>query len=352
MLGLRDRVLRRYIENCRIATVLYEVTHRCPCDCVHCLVTRTAGKELKLDEVVDLFAQLRAEGALNLVFTGGEPFCREDFPEILEAAHRERFFSGVLTTATLVGASEAALLRRTGVRAVEISLLGASSATHDAIMQMPGAFDRMLRGVACLRDAGLAVMFKTTVLRPNWKELPKMKQLADELGVAFTASPLVAHRTDGNPAPLQYALEAEEVAQLDPEYVQAGLLPGEDYSGATLSCLAGITTATISPSGDVFPCVILRKRVGSIREQSLRSIWHSAPDPFLIGLRALKPQDASVCAACELQRHCPRCPGVSYLETGRIDDISMAACRIAEGFSFRERGQTAIDPDGKRPTAT
>jgi AdoMet-dependent heme synthase len=337
MPSLRDDIFRLYAAQNRLHAAMIEVTHRCPCDCVHCLLVREPRDELTLDEITDILRQLRDEGVFNLGLTGGEPFVRADFPRILAAAHAHRFFLSVLTTGVTVGAPEAALMRRCGVRQVEISLLGAGPDTHDAIMRMPGAFARTTAAVRILVAAGLAVNLKTTVLTLNWREVPAMRDLAAGLGAGFEANITVAPRIDGDRAPLGYALTEAELAQLDPALINAGPIPGEDLTGgAPLVCKAGRTVATIGPRGEVYPCLLFRYELGNLRRRSLHDILHAAPDPFLEELRRLEAHEVSACAGCDLRGHCQRCPGIAYLETGDVRAPSPSACALARRVAQKD----------------
>lgn len=332
--ALRDDILRLYTAENRLHAAMIEVTHRCPCDCVHCLLVREPHNELTLDEIVDILRQLRDEGVCNLGLTGGEPFARRDFPQILEAAHAHRFFLTVLTTGVTVGAAEVAQLRRCGVKQVEISLLGAGPDTHDAIMRLRGAFDRTVAAVKLLVAAGIAVNLKTTVLTLNWWEVAAMRDLARQLGAGFEANVTVAPRIDGDRGPLDYALTETELAQLDPALINAGPIPGEDLSGgAPLVCRAGRIVATVGPHGEVYPCLLFRYELGNLRERSLHDILHGSPDPFLVALRRLEEHEVSDCVGCDLRGHCQRCPGIAYLETGDVRAPSPSACTLAGHFA-------------------
>lgn len=332
MSTLRDAIDLRYRREHRIQSAMLELTHACPCRCVHCYLHRARGDELTTAEVVDLLRQLREMGTINLGITGGEPMVRADLWEILAAAHREHFFVTLLTTGLLIGPEQAVLLREHGVRSVEISLLGATAPTHDAIMRRRGAFDHAVRAAELLRWEGLLVCFKTTVLRPNQYELPAMAALAARLGVEFSANAIVAPRTDGGRVPQRSALSEDEVARLDPALLQGGLIPDEDtVAGAVLVCRAGSTVAGFSPRGDVYPCILMPARVGNVRQARLDELWRRRPHPFLERLRAARPEDAAACHGCSLRRQCRRCPGVAYLEEGELLLPSPSACAEARG---------------------
>jgi len=313
--------------------MMIELTHVCPCDCEHCYLNRDPRDELFFAEWAGIFKQLADEGTINLGLTGGEPMANKDFPRILEEISKYNFFVSILTTGVLIKQPEVDLLQRFGVQHAEVSLLGAGPATHDKIMRLTGAFERMVNAVKLMRAAGMSIVLKATVMKSNMAELDEMKQLAADLDCRFVSSVSVSTKDNGDRAPLDFALAQNEIAALDPIYVQGGMLADDDFSdGAFLVCRAGSTLGCISPRGDVYPCVLLPKSVGNLRQNSLHEIWHQDLDPMLVELRNLKEEDSTECYSCELRKYCRRCPGVAYMETGSITAKAHGCCICAEGI--------------------
>lgn len=320
--SLLDHVIGSYEKEDRLIAAQIEVTHRCPCKCLHCYLTKPVREEMDTNEIDQVVGQLAEEGVLQLGITGGEPFAREDIDLVLELAHRRRFVLSVQTSGVLLGKAEIKLLSRTGVRDVDMSLLGGTEATHDRIMGIEGSFRRICRAAEGLREAGIGVLLKATLLRENFEERELMAQVARELRVAFGTAALIAPAMDGDPAPQSHMIndaEATEYADWRPDAP----------SGAKLTCRAGRTFCCITPSGEVLPCTLMRKSVGNVRRDSLKMIWHDRPDPFLLALRDFREEDAESCCRCPERAKCERCPGVTFLETGNISTASPAACRLA-----------------------
>jgi radical SAM protein with 4Fe4S-binding SPASM domain len=327
---LLDEVNRKYEQSCRLHTVELEITHRCICSCVHCYLVDSPMKELTTNEIEGLFVQLRREGVLDLVITGGEPFLRDDLPRLLELAQKEHFFTKVLTTGILIGDAEAHHMKQMGVTGVEMSLLGATAGTHDELMGYPGAFGKLKEAVRRMQGVGIGVTLKATVLSCNYGELPGMRDAARTMGVRFAASGLIAPGISGDRSPQKWAVGAPEAARIDappPIEIHAG--GKHDQEGAALTCKAGKTFCGITPTGDILPCILFRRPVGSIRKRTLDEIWHGDPDPFLQLLRRLEPGDARECFTCSSRRVCKRCPGIAYAETGELASASPIACKLA-----------------------
>lgn len=324
--SLLEEVNRKYEAACRLQSVEFEITHRCPCSCPHCYLTAPIAEELTTGEIDASFAQLREEGVIELALTGGDPLVREDLPEVLELAHRERFLVSLLTTGVRIGPAQVRQFSRAGVRSVEMSLLGATARTHDRLMRHAGAFDKTLGAVRLLREAGIPVLLKATALKGNCGEIPAMAELAAGVGAGFSANSLLVAGVDGDPGPLQWELGAGEAADADGGCLERG----PEASGAVLTCKAGKTHAAIAPNGAVLPCVLFRRPVGNLRRQSVRDIWHDGVDPFLRRLRELKPEDVKECFACAQRSECRRCPALAYAETGDITVRIERGCLLNE----------------------
>jgi pyrroloquinoline quinone biosynthesis protein E len=334
MSSLLRQIERSYWERNQLHALAIELTHRCCCRCRHCYVIHSPqDDELTTEEVRDLLDQARQEGVFHLSLTGGEPFLRPDLPAILDHAREHRFFVTLLTSGLLIDADQADMLAAHRPYSVEMSLLGATDTVNDDLMQVPGALARIRRAAALLRERGVPVTLKSTIMRPNVDDLEAMRGLARDLDCAYNASPMVAPRRDGGQEPMALALDEDALAAIDPQELRHGPLPGEDYEGgAVLVCKAGRTSACVSAGGEVYPCLMWPQSVGNIRQRSLQSIWHDDPAPWLLELRSLRDEDLEACAACELRRDCHRCPGLAWQENGSFAGPAPSICMAARGY--------------------
>src|SRR5512136_1927248 len=150
---------------------MLELTNGCNLRCRHCYVgVQPRRGELRLDEFKAVLDQLAEAGSLFLTFSGGEPLTREDFFQIAAYARQKEFSFTLFSNGTLITPRVADRLRELCPERVEISLLGGKAATHDGITQVPGSFERALRGVRLLVERGIKVQLKTTWMRENIEE--------------------------------------------------------------------------------------------------------------------------------------------------------------------------------------
>jgi radical SAM protein with 4Fe4S-binding SPASM domain len=107
-------------------------------------------------------------------------------------------------------------------------------------------------------------------------------------------------------------------------------------------CNAGANMAMISPYGQVFPCVQLRKEAGNIKYRKFRHIWRNSP--VLRKVRNVKIEDSTECLICKYAEWCVRCPGMALVETGSMYAPSPIACKEAR---LRKKAALAL-VSGKR----
>ena len=313
--------------------VQMELTSNCNLKCRHCYMVNDNDVELSSEEIMDIIGQLVDMGTFYLAFTGGEIFTRDDLFEIARYASRRGFFLTFMTNGTLITAEMIKEIRKLKLIKFELSLYGATAKTHDYITQVAGSFERTVAAIKELVKAGIEVTVKTALMNLNIHESDDLKTMCEQLGVQDRISAGIAPMKNGSLEPQQYDLSFEDMEtylyahDFDLSYL---IEIGEKDPAHRFNCKAGNAACSISPSGIVYPCVMMPMAVGNLREKSFKEIWHTQPSEELKRLRNLTSADLPVCSKCDLAPYCIRCPGVAYLETGDIVGASPSACRYAQ----------------------
>jgi radical SAM protein with 4Fe4S-binding SPASM domain len=316
------------VERARSASVplhvLLELTYRCNVRCVHCYL---AGREdeMTLAEWTPVLDALAAEGCLILTLSGGEVLLRRDFFEIATAARERGFGLRIFTNGTLVDVKAADRLADLHPIAIEMSLLGGTAETHDAITLKKGSFARTLRAAELLGERGLRVKLKTTLMHGNIAEARKMERLAAALGAQHQVAFVLMPKRDGDQSPL--ALQVDDKAlrryigrrERDVPEAPVAVSVGEDGL-----CSAGRSACSISPSGDVYPCVLLPMKAGNVRERPFGEIWRDSPS--LHQMRDLVQKHKIGCHSCDDEGHF-FCPALNMLQTGDPTHMAPQAIR-------------------------
>ena len=165
--------------------VAWQITNECNLACLHCIEESGPGKafpdELDEDQVFRVLDQVIEHEIPYLSFSGGEPMLHPHFFRMVEHVCASGAQLKIETNAHYLDRTNAARLKELGVKAVQVSLDGASTATFGR-MRVRGQFDRVLDGVRNLRDAGVPIEINFSPARFNLHEVDAVVDLAYELG--------------------------------------------------------------------------------------------------------------------------------------------------------------------------
>jgi radical SAM protein with 4Fe4S-binding SPASM domain len=343
-----DRLIARTVCARRPLSVHFDLTYRCNERCIHCYLDHEDHGEMTTSECVEALDQLARAGAFFLTFSGGEIFLRKDLEELLIAAHRLRFHISVKTNALLITSDRADMLKRHGVRRVQISVYSSDAAIHDAITKVPGSLQRSLAAIPLLQERGIQVKLACPLMKQNLLAYRGVMTLAEQLGVPYVLDLTITPMMDGSAAPLDHRVSADALlpvlqdsalqscgTKVVPEdwgnfpvlgsSVSSGM---ESSAYEDLPCSAGHNSCYVSPYGDVYACVQLPMAAGNLRTQSFEEIWTKAP--ALERIRSVRESELPVCSTCEIRSHCERCPGLAWMEGGDLMGAYERACALAE----------------------
>ena len=311
-------------------SVTIEVTHRCNEHCVHCYLGEHSSKGLTLEEYQNLFEHLAAAGPFFITFTGGEPFLRSDFIEIVRAARRRRFSVSILTNGTLIDQGLADELAALHVYDVHISIYGSNSTIHDQITRLPGSFEKCISAITMLLRRGILVKMKCPIMSLNAVDLDEMSMLAQKLGAQVAFNPVIVSKMDGDPSVAGLRASDEHILYYLDRYerVLTDSGPMSNPNGQNASpCDAVFSGGAIDPDGDVFVCNQLRIPLGNIRDSMFGDIWKDSTNARM--LRDISLADLKSCNGCDLYQYCARCPGLALHEDGGLFECSSIARRLA-----------------------
>ena len=329
---------RLTLERCVPLSAQLELTWRCPLRCRHCyLGPAPKWRELSAAEWRSALRQLKGLGCLFLVLTGGEPLLRKDLPELCRHATKLGFDIRIFTTG--LGLSRGLLKELAGcnVSGFELSFYG-RPATHDAVTGLPGSAGATLAAARLAKNNGFKVKLKTPLMKPTLGELAFIRKLARREGFGFSLDPVLTRPAGGEQSLRKLRVSGAKLKALLADrdlnpLVKNGLGLSDPASPV---CGAGRNTVNISPYGQVRPCLQLNVPLGNLRKKKLRAVWKDSA--WLKRWRRVRAADIKDCAGCAAADYCSRCPGVSLLETGKIDRPYPTACLLAKSQARGARG--------------
>ena len=297
--------------------IVWDFTHKCNLNCKHCYSNSGTVKEQELTtkQALAVVDQLADAGVTALAFSGGEPLTRKDFFEVARHAADRGLYVSVATNGTLLTKETVQKLKQAKVNYLDISLDGASAKTHDEFRGVSGAFDKALAGLRNCIEADLCVCIATTATKNNFEEMPAIIDLAEDVGAErFTyfnfiptgrgkahydqdLSPeareklmryLIARMSKGckttilttAPQLARVGLQCQgpggtgevtmSMAHMQTVKVTKKAVPLADFIGG---CGAGRLYCSLSPQGDVHPCVFLPVNVGNLKTDNFQDVW-------------------------------------------------------------------------------
>ncbi|MBI4425023.1 MAG: radical SAM protein [Elusimicrobia bacterium] len=165
--------------------VAWQITNECNLACLHCIEESGPGKafkdELNKDEIFRVLEQLAQAEVPYLSFSGGEPMVHPLFWEMVEFITSRGSQLKIETNGHFITPETAARLRELDVKAVQVSIDGATPATFDK-MRVRGRFEKALDALRHLREAKVPVEINYVPARFSIHEAGKVVDLAYEQG--------------------------------------------------------------------------------------------------------------------------------------------------------------------------
>lgn len=216
-----DRIMR---------LLFWETTIKCNLSCAHCRRIeddQAAITDLSTEQGMDLIDQLAEAGRSQpmmpvLVFSGGEPLCRDDLFELVAHAREKGLIPALASNGTLIDSAVAAKIKASGIARVSISLDGATAEIHNKLRQSEGSFEGTLDGIKHLCENDVPFQVNITLTKHNAHQLRQTYDLAKSLGAValhiFMLVPVGCGQTLAETdmlSPQQYERMLVEICSLD-----------------------------------------------------------------------------------------------------------------------------------------
>jgi MoaA/NifB/PqqE/SkfB family radical SAM enzyme len=235
-----------------------EITAKCNLLCSHCYAESGPEGELygnmtygDWTRVIDEAAEL---GCHSVQFIGGEPTMHPRLHDLVDHANHRGFeLIEVFTNATRLGKEILGCFQRNGVH-VATSFYSDDPVVHEHVTQGKGSWQRTVHGIESVLAAGLTLRVGVIETERNLGHGPRAIELLKTLGVQNA-------RIDR-----ERGVGRGHLVRLGGE--------GERYDELCGDCWKG--RLCVTPSGDVFPCVLSRAtRLGDAKA-GLRGILQTA----------------------------------------------------------------------------
>jgi uncharacterized protein len=215
------------------------LTNNCNLACSYCFVHKSAGNmslatgQRTIDKMIQSCRQHRF-GNISIKFSGGEPLLRFGLlKQLFDYAEQQRgdieAVYSVLTNAVLMTPSIADYLQA-HVISIGVSLDGIGQVNDFCRFDKlgRGSFDRVLKGLTVLKNAGVTPSIMTTVTSSNFRNLEDLTKFLLDGGYNFRYS-MERDLDSGRPKLLEHIPELIETLHRCYDYIEQNL-PAEDFT--------------------------------------------------------------------------------------------------------------------------
>ena len=325
--------------------VAWETTRRCNLACKHCrAVAEDHPYENELDTKASfkLLEQIKEVGNPIIILTGGEPLLRNDIFDIAAYGTKLGLRMVMAPNGTLITEDSAKKMKESGIKRISISLDGSTPETHDDFRGIKNAFEKSIQGIEIAKQAGIEFQINTTITKTNLDQIPKILELAENLGAVahhifllvptgrgkYIVDSEISSREYEETLNWFYDQSQKTSLQLKatcaPHYYrilrQRAREDGKKVSfeshgldAVTRGCLAGTGFCFISHVGRVQTCGFLDVECGNITKQTFKDIWENSQ--VFNKLRDFNNLEGK-CGICEFKQVCGGCRARAYEATG------------------------------------
>jgi MoaA/NifB/PqqE/SkfB family radical SAM enzyme len=290
----------------------FAVTYLCNSRCRMCHIWEKYRQdpgllqnELSLQDIENLLSSEYLRNLQGIGLTGGEPFLRRDFVDLV-GLFIERHPGAFISIATnglnpgLIWRKTEEILERYHPKVLSLSIsLDGIASNHDSMRGIKGAYDRVLQTVESLQEKRqINLGFDFTVTPWNYQDLWNVYQLSKQRGIKFIAG--FAHNSDFYYDNAKLAFEWNDAVDeathvlrkvandraateslldkfTNPNACFMAKAPEYELKrGPIFKCYSGVHSLFLDPYGNVYPCIILDKKLGNVTNEPFDQLWLSS----------------------------------------------------------------------------
>lgn len=331
----------------------FELTARCNLNCKMCYVCRPPNdqqaiqEELTAEQWLQIGEQACREGLLVVTLTGGEVFLRPDFFVIYEGLMRMGLLVQIYSNGTLITEEVIHRLRRIPPAKVSITLYGATRQTCRAVTGSESSYDRAVKAIDGLIEAGIRTEIKTTVIRENQQDFTQLTEFARQRKLQLGVVNYVSKRREGDCSdPAGHRLSPEELIQYELQMMElherlrdarqeavadvtdvfeAPMLSADEKDpDSAFSCWAGKCSAWFAWNGSLLPCGLMGNPAAYPLRDGVKQAWQELKNMCALVAPCRE------CLNCQYAVACQTCPGRLFAEQGTSDQPAPYLCEAAQ----------------------
>lgn len=334
----------------------FELSPVCNFSCRMCYVRKTQAEVIAnprqimtLEEWKKLAEEMKQQGMLYLLLTGGEPFLWPNFWELYDYLYKMGFMISINSNGSLIDDTVIQRLQKKPPGRINITLYGTSNDTYYELCGVHNVFDRVTHAILGLKKAGIQVKLNCSLTPQNAADLASFDAFAKEHDLILTVatymyppirrdSSMVGQNERFTPKEmayyhlLRYRLQyGEELYQqylvkvIDGIAVPLGLdSECMDPADGKIRCRAGNASFWVTWEGYMTPCGMMPEPKIDLRAAPFEEAWKQLVDI------SENVRISGVCGSCENQNVCHACAAMALAETGTTAGVPTYLCQMTQ----------------------
>lgn len=303
--GIRYRYLRATGKPAQPQAVSIEITQRCIARCIMCNIWQSRDPvDLPVEDWIHLLSSPFFSDLRELDITGGEPFLRKDFLELIDGLSNLKesnlkkirslavTTNGFLTDRILEFTEKiVAILHQKGMDLVMVLAMDAIGEIHEKIRNYKDAWTKVNQTIQGLKEIrkksnNIIIGLKTTVLPLNVDQLESISSYANQNELFTIISPCIITENryqnidrqkdlafSGND--LKKMIQFYESDHFQWDFHRSRLVNYLRTGVMKKPCSAGFNYFFIRSNGDVYPCPLIKLKLGNVKEAGIEDLFHS-----------------------------------------------------------------------------
>jgi Fe-coproporphyrin III synthase len=322
----------------KIHCINFAVTYKCNSRCVMCDIWKKykndstlRDREIGYDVLKGFLTRSKLLKKIwDIRFTGGEPFLRDDFVDVFGLffatfPHSTFSIASNGLDYNLIEKNISEILDNYKIDTLSVSFsLDGLGKMHDSVRGIPGSFDHIINTAKTLKaefNSRLNLSFNFTILPLNYQHLYQVYDYSKKLGVGFGSvfADVSENYYSNDNKKFDWTLEQlNEVEtminriiiddQKDKKffhrlfgtyaYYSSHSLLHQKIKSRIFRCYSGTHSFFLDPYGDIYPCIMLSKKLGNICDQSFDDLWTSMTASDIRS--SIREEDCSCWTSCEV----------------------------------------------------
>lgn len=322
-----------------------EILPLCNMNCDMCYVRLSKeemekkGKIRSADEWLSVAAEMKKQGTLFLVLTGGEIFLYPEFEKLYRGLLDLGMIVTINTNGTLIDERIADFLGKYKPRRVNITLYGKDSITYQRLCHYEAGFERTIRGITLLKQQNVDIKINGSLTETNKEEWEELLNIAKTLQLPITIDTYMypASRERKYGFRKEVRMTAEDAAESKVKILEKSKCKEEflkycrdicdlgerkvlDTGDCSMKCRAGKSSFAINWQGKMMPCVMMSMPAIDLFAMGFSKSWE------LLVKEVQKIKISSECANCAYTEVCQACAATAILETGNSENTPKYLC--------------------------